>query len=125
MTSFTIDGGGGTSTSASGRFALRGTSGQFDAGLLRDATGGNYFALSGGFWSPEPCAQRLRIDRSGADVAVNWNGPLGTCVLEYATGLNINPALTVWTPVTSLAPAARGATLSIASGARFFRLRGL
>jgi hypothetical protein len=42
----TIDGGGGTSTSANGVYKLSGTIGQPDAGTL---TGGAY-KLNGGFW---------------------------------------------------------------------------
>ncbi len=43
---WTVDGGG--STSRGGQFALSGTAGQADAGLL---TGGPY-SLNGGFWNP-------------------------------------------------------------------------
>ncbi len=44
---WTVDAGGGTSTG--GAFALSGTAGQADAGLL---SGGAY-TLRGGFWNPE------------------------------------------------------------------------
>lgn len=43
---YTIDGGGGKSTSADGHIELQGTIGQPDAGVM---TGGN-FELTGGFW---------------------------------------------------------------------------
>ncbi|MFN2243357.1 MAG: hypothetical protein ACK2U2_13790 [Anaerolineae bacterium] len=44
---FTIDGGGGTSSSGSG-YAVAGTIGQPDAGTLL----GGAYALQGGFWQP-------------------------------------------------------------------------
>ena len=44
---FTVDGGGGM-WSAGGGFALGGTVGQADAGVLS----GGAFTLSGGFWGP-------------------------------------------------------------------------
>lgn len=44
----TIDGGGGTSTSAGGVYTLSGTIGQPDAGTL-SSPGGTY-TLNGGFW---------------------------------------------------------------------------
>jgi hypothetical protein len=51
ITSYTIDGGGGTSSG--GNLEVSGTIGQHDAGRM---SGGN-FELSGGFWTPAPeCA---------------------------------------------------------------------
>ena len=43
---FTVDGGGGTSTSSGGNYSVSGTIGQPDAGTL---TGGGY-TVQGGFW---------------------------------------------------------------------------
>lgn len=121
----TLDGGGGTSTSADGRFAVSGTAGQPDAGTLRDSgTDGAHFTLHGGFWSPATCVQQLTIQLSGGQVVVGWGEPLGTCVLEYATELNSNPALTVWTAVPSLSGAAVSAVFPLGAGPRFFRIRG-
>ncbi len=57
---YTIDGGGGTSTSAT--FSLSGTIGQPDAGIMS----GNPFAVSGGFWagvaSSNPCPADFNTD---------------------------------------------------------------
>lgn len=46
---YTMDGGGGTSTSAGGTFELSGTIGQPDAGQVMS---GGSFTLTGGFWFP-------------------------------------------------------------------------
>jgi hypothetical protein len=51
---WTVDGGGGTSTSAS--FTLNGTAGQPDAGSLTSAN----FSLAGGFWGGRPGLVLLR-----------------------------------------------------------------
>jgi hypothetical protein len=70
--SFTIAGGGGTSTG--GAFALSGTIGQPDAGTM---SGGNY-SLAGGFWgaiptpSPGPTVIKLWIVRD--EVHLRFNG---------------------------------------------------
>lgn len=48
ITRYTIDGGGGTSTSTSPAYTLTGTMGQPDAGVLANAP----YSLAGGFWLP-------------------------------------------------------------------------
>jgi hypothetical protein len=53
---FTVDGGGGVSSST-GSYSLTGTIGQPDAGFL---TGGSY-SLSGGFWGGGAFAEEYRI----------------------------------------------------------------
>jgi hypothetical protein len=68
INSFTVDGGGGTSTSGGGSFALSGTIGQPDAASGGPLSGGT-FAVIGGFWpgtiTPAPvCA----ADITGNDV---------------------------------------------------------
>lgn len=119
----TIDGGGGPMTG--GADSVSGTAGQPDAGTLRDSgTGGARFLVHGGFWSPATCAQRLTIRLSGGQIIVGWGEPLGTCVLEYATELNSNPASTVWTAVPSVAGSAVSAVFPLGAGPRFFRIRG-
>ena len=67
---WTADGGGGTSTSADGRFALSGTAGQPDAGSMADGA----FFLEGGFWSGGlPLAPSLWIVRlPGGALEVSW-----------------------------------------------------
>ena len=122
----TLDAGGGASTSAGGRFALTGTIGQPDAGTLQDTVmAGARFTVHGGFWAPGTCAQRLTIRQSGAHIIVGWEESLGTCVLEHAFALNSNPALTVWTPLPSVAASATSAVFPLEAGPRFFRLRGM
>lgn len=122
----TVDAGGGASVSADERFSLHGTIGQPDAGTLRDTTlAGERFTLHGGYWAPGTCAQRLTIRHTGAHIIVGWEEPLGTCALEYATELNSNPALTVWTPMPSVSASATSAVFPLEAGPRFFRLRGM
>lgn len=112
---FTIDGGGGTS--AGGAYALSGTSGQPDAGLM---TGGN-FAIAGGFWSLDAGSisgpPTLFITRSGANAIISWTpGSLGF-VLQGNGGLS--PAGWADAPSGSTNPA----TVPAAGAARFYRLR--
>ena len=45
---FTIDGGGGASTGDG--YAVSGTAGQPDAGVMTGSAGGKSYALNGGFW---------------------------------------------------------------------------
>jgi hypothetical protein len=81
---YTVDGGGGTSTSAV--YEVKGTTGQLDAGEVM--TGGP-FALSGGFWSvyavQVPGAPVLHIIASGPnEVTVSWEPGDSDWVLQAA-----------------------------------------
>ena len=121
---FTIDGGGGTSTG--GVFAISGTIGQPDGGVM---TNGNY-ALLGGFWAvasiPPPAAPRLNIERlAGGQVRVFWGLPADSFVLDGATNL-LNAPNTVWTQVAF--PYDTNAThisitVPMPGGRQFYRLR--
>lgn len=88
---FTIDGGGGTSTSNDGRFSVSGTIGQPDAGVAM--TGVNV-SLAGGFWSlyavPVPGAPRLNIQFTPTNtVIVFWPSPsTGWTLQENTNGLS-------------------------------------
>lgn len=91
---FSIDAGGGTSTSAV--YSVTGTIGQPDAGAM---SCGNY-TLVGGFWSivaavQTPCAARLSVTRSNAVVIVSWPNSAEVWNLEYATMLT--GATNAWT----------------------------
>jgi hypothetical protein len=112
---WTVDGGGGTSTSSSGRFSLDATSGQPDAGVMA----GGRFALFGGFWGPAP---RLHIVLEGAQVRVSWDFGLGAGQLETTDALPNAPLCGVWTPV-SLAGSVGSVLLPVAAAPRFFRSR--
>jgi hypothetical protein len=84
---FTVDGGGGTSTSADGRFSVSGTIGQPHAGAAM--TGGNH-SLAGGFWSlypvQTPGAPSLRIFLTSSNTAaVAWPSPSTGYVLQQNT----------------------------------------
>ncbi len=115
---FTLDGGGGVSTG--GVFAVNGTVGQPDAGVM---TGGN-FSLAGGFWGVVIPVQQSNAPvlfianlQNGA-VKVSWSPNTPEFVLQEAADLN--PLPVAWTN----APAAwtNGAVLPAASQTRYFRL---
>lgn len=135
--SFTIDGGGGRSTSADGRFALHGTIGQPDAGTLVSFSAGlpdGRFALEGGFWNSVVCNFGLRISHFRDDltpervvyVVITW--PIADnegCVLEATTQLHSDPSLNVWTlvPFTRAGEGFYGYSAPAGGPVRFFRLR--
>jgi hypothetical protein len=114
---FTIDGGGGTSTG--GVYALSGTIGQPDVGI---SSGGNY-TLQGGFWPgvlvvpPTGDAPALFIQLNGANVALSWSPAPPGFVLEVSD----NVSSTAWNPAPS--GSTNPVTLSVGSGAKFYRLR--
>jgi hypothetical protein len=77
---WTVDGGGGDGSG--GTFALSGTAGQPDAGILGEGT------LDGCFWSligPVPVG--LTITRIGASVFISWPSPSTGFNLQVATDL--------------------------------------
>ena len=81
---YTLDGGGGTSTSTV--YEVKGTTGQWDAG---EAMAGGPFTLSGGFWSvfavQVPGAPVLHIVVSGSnEVTISWEPGDSDWVLEAA-----------------------------------------
>ena len=124
LSSFTIDGGGGTSSG--GNYTLSGTIGQPDAGTL---AGGSY-KLVGGFWNdvlavPIPGGSTLTILRSGSTVIIAWPSAATVFVLEAADSLSTSPI--TWTPV-SQTPAMSGnqqiITVSASSQTKLYRLRG-
>jgi hypothetical protein len=96
----TIDGGGGTSTG--GVFAVSGTIGQPDAGVM---SGGSY-SLAGGFWGiisavQTPGAPLLTIYRTNANrVVVSWPSPSTGFILQQNADLNTANWTTVPQPVT-------------------------
>jgi len=118
----TIDGGGGTSTSADGRFSVGGTAGQPDAGAMADNTG--RFAVGGGFWYAETvfCDCRVGIAISRGNIVVSWPCAANGCILEYTDELRTSPSVTLWHPVSP--PAAGGFyTTPLTGTQRYFRLR--
>ncbi len=90
---FTIDGGGGTSSSAGGEFSVSGTIGQPDPGT---ASGGP-FSLQGGFWGlfgviQNPGAPLLTIERlPNGDLRVAWPLPSTGWVLDESATLGQTP----------------------------------
>jgi hypothetical protein len=118
----TVDGGGGTSTSADGRFSVSGTAGQPDAGTL--ASNDGRFRLSGGFWQAEVvfCGCTLGIGVSGGNFVVSWPCELSGCILEYADELLGPPSVTVWHPV-SPQPIGHNFVAPLTGTQRYFRLR--
>ena len=114
---FTIDGGGGTSTS--GVYVVSGTIGQPDAG--GPMTGGQ-FTLQGGFWALPTAVQSsyaptLLIGPAAPGFAtVSWTPATPGCVLQ------VSPTLTP--PAWTNAPtgATNPATIQATPPARFYRL---
>ena len=123
ISSFTIGGGGGTSSGDN--YALSGTIGQPDAGALE---GGSY-KLVGGFWNDLITVSitgeaMLTIRRSGGTVILSWRTSATEFVLEATDTLSTSPI--AWTAVSEAAlPAGENQTVTVtASGqARFYRLR--
>jgi hypothetical protein len=113
----TIDGGGGASTN--GQFALTGTMGQPDAGLIM--TNGQ-FSIIGGFWVLPQAIQvegapTLAITRAAPGFAtISWAPKTSGFVLQETP--NLSPVNWTNSPSGSTNPI----TLSIGGGARFFRL---
>ena len=112
---FTIDGGGGASSS--GSLTLSGTIGQPDAGTL---SGGNY-TLQGGFWPGivVPAtgeAPALFIQLSGASLIILWSPTTGFSLEQSSTLLPGS-----WAPAASGAD--NPATIPLGSGPTFYRLK--
>jgi hypothetical protein len=124
---FTIDGGGGSSTG--GVYAVSGTIGQPDAGVM---SGGPY-SLTGGFWSllsvvQTPGAPLLSIERTNGGVRVCWPPSPPGFVLDETTTLVSPPATNTWTQVPF--PYQTNATdisitVAAPAGTRLYRLRKL
>ena len=79
---WTVNGGGGASVSADGRFEVSGTAGQPDAG---SQAGGTFF-LQGGFWNSAvaPVPGLWIVLMPDGDVEVSWPAWAGNYVLEHA-----------------------------------------
>ena len=112
---FTIGGGGGASSAVS--YTLNGTIGQPDAGTL---SGGSY-TLQGGFWPgigvPSTTgAPTLFILLSGNNVVISWSPTTPGFTLEETDSLS----LPSWTPAPGGNPTP---PITLASGAKFYRLR--
>jgi hypothetical protein len=123
---FTIDGGGGASTG--GVYAVSGTIGQPDAGVMS----GGQFSLAGGFWGAVSAIQTLGAPLlsiewlGGGSVRVFWPLPATDFVLDCATNLVSAPATNAWSPLP--APYQTNAahisiTVPVPEGKKFFRLR--
>jgi hypothetical protein len=125
ITSSVIAGGGGKSTG--GVFAVTGTLGQPATG---GPLSGGAYTLGSGFWNviQTPGAPLLRILQTGAGGAViSWPAPSTGWVLQQTTALAAQPALTVWTDVTSgpvvIVGSENTVTFTSTTGVRYFRLR--
>jgi hypothetical protein len=120
----TLDDGGGASTG--GVYAVAGTIGQPDAGVM---TGGQ-FTVQGGFWGiiaavQTPGAPLLSVTRTSTNtVVVSWPGPEAGWRLRSATSLSTTPA--VW---TSLPPPYQSYDTNLCfietapAGNKFYRLQ--
>ena len=121
---FTIGGGGGTSTSADGRFSVSGTIGQPGAGA--PMSGGPY-SFTGGFWSlyavQTPGAPSLQIFLTASNTAaLTWPSPSTGFVLQQNT--NRVSSLN-WSNVTATIQddgTTKTLIVNPPTGNRFFRL---
>jgi hypothetical protein len=118
----TLDGGGGTSTG--GVYAVSGTIGQPDAGMM---SGGTY-TLNGGFWGIVAAVQTegapyLTVARSNNSVVVSWPLPATGWLLHATTNLVTGGSL--WTEIPP-SYQTNGANLQFTEpspeGNRFYRL---
>ena len=115
---FTIDGGGGSCSD--GRYALSGTVGQPDAGVLAGAD----HTLTGGFWAGSDEASRpaLRILRNGISVILAWpTTAIGFRVQETASLSAPNWRDVNQTPL--VVGQENWVVMSATANAEFFRLR--
>jgi hypothetical protein len=117
----TVDGGGGTSTN--GQYALSGTIGQPDAGII---SGGNY-TLQEGFWGVVAAVQSLgapllTITPSGTNVIVSWPSPSSGFGLQENPDLN--PATWSAVPATNSDNGTiKSITAPAGPGNRYYRLK--
>ena len=121
LESFTVDGGGGTSSG--GTYSLSGTIGQPDAGTLS----GGGFTLQGGFWAavsevvvPGTPELTVRLLSDGA-VQICW--PSSATGFELQDALGVSPA--AWLPSTLMVAddgTTKCVTVPAPAGERFFRL---
>ena len=122
----TIDGGGGASTG--GPYAISGTLGQPDAGVMSSV----FYGLGGGFWSvttivPSQTNPKLSIELlPGRVVRVFWTRPAEGYVLEEVGAITSSP-VTGWSPVPVAAYQTNAThisfTIPMPTGNRLFRLR--
>jgi hypothetical protein len=121
LESFTVDGGGGTSSG--GAYSLSGTIGQPDAGTLS----GGSFTLQGGFWAV--VSEAVVPGSPELTIRVLSNGTVQICWPSAATGFALQETLSItpsaWSP-SELPLVDDGTTQCVTvaapSGERFFRL---
>jgi hypothetical protein len=118
---YTIDGGGGTSTSAV--YTVSGTIGQPDAGSM---SGGN-FSLTGGFWSAisviqTPGAPLLNIAAGSSGVVLSWPAPSTGFQLQKNNDLSTTNWVSVLTTPSDDGKT-RSVTVTPATGNWVYRLK--
>jgi hypothetical protein len=122
---FTIDGGGGTSSG--GVYAVSGTIGQPDAGVM---SGGAY-SLVGGFWGviaiQTPGAPLLSVELTNGTVRVFWPSPATDFLLDQTMALASPPAAISWSQVARATYQTNATQIFITVpapvGNKFYRLR--
>jgi hypothetical protein len=122
---WTVNGGGGASVSADGRFEVSGTAGQPDAGFIAGGT----FYLQGGFWTSVlvPVPVLWIVLMPDGDVEVSWPAWAGNYVLEHAPTVTSAPES--WDDVSPATYQNDGSrfyiTVPAPSDIQFYRLRQL
>jgi hypothetical protein len=123
----TIDGGGGISSGSSvfGAFAVVGTAGQPDAGIMNS----DGFSINGGFWGfvhnlPAQNTPALRITLAGSHVIISWPNPSPGFDLQETAALD--NSMSIWNNVgqpPAVVSSEKQVTLPPTDASRFFRLR--
>jgi len=121
---YTIAGGGGSSSGASGgaTYSVTGTIGQPATATM---SGGSY-TLTGGFWSiiaalQTPGFPLLSITRSGNQATISWSSPATGFVLQQSSTLMSNSwSLSTNTLTTNVSTISL--TVPVTSGYQYFRL---
>ena len=123
-----IAGGGATTPSTGGVYAVSGTLGQPDAS---GALAGGPYSVSGGFWPgllQTPGAPLLRAQSlAGGSVRIFWPLPATGFVLDQTTALAAPPAAIGWSQVSAATYQTNATHISITVppgvGSKFYRLR--
>lgn len=122
MDSFTIAGGGGTSTG--GSYSMSGTISQSGGGKF---SGGSY-SLDSGFWSvaiaiQTPDAPFLSVVRSGENLVISWPTNSFGFVLQETTTLAVSGSWQNSSPAPVVSGTMNILTLPASPGLKFYRLK--
>ena len=123
---YKIAGGGGTSTNAQYVVSTIGQPDASGAMSVGPVTGGNYYSVTGGFWSLIQVVQtvgtpNLVITHSGNSVIISWPAT-GSYTLQQNGNLSVPAGWVTSGYSISTANGTNNITISQTTGNRFFRL---